>query len=308
MSSKHRLNPPARLAFALTAALIVLFGADLASAQDQGVKVTQTREEFTMDNGIVRAVVSKRTGDLVSLTYKGTETLTPDAGGHSAAYWSHDTTGGKDVISRVSIDPAKNGGERAEVSVKGISGGIKMGHGPGTPTTGDVEVDIDTRWALGRGDHGVYTYMAFTHPAEYDTGTMSEARIAIELQDYFDNIYVDSLRSGKYPIAVGAGADKYSYTTKQADERSEGWTSSTKHMGWFLINPSAEYLSGGPNKAEFVAHKEPSPGPAVLNYWKSSHYGGSNVTMLKGERWTRQTQMRSPRPRSSSASGVPVRA
>jgi rhamnogalacturonan endolyase len=276
-----------RAAFALTGLVAVLFGADVAAAQDQGVRVTETREEFTLDNGIVVATVSKRTGDLVSLTYKGTETLTPDAGGHSAAYWSHDTTGGKDVISRVSIDPRANGGERAEVSVKGISGGIKMGHGPGTPTTGDVEVDIDTRWALGRGDHGVYTYMAFTHPAEYDTGTMSEARIAIELQDYFDNIHVDNLRSGKFPITTGPGADKYTYTTKQAEERSEGWTSSTKHMGWFLINPSAEYLSGGPNKAEFVAHKEPSPGPAVLNYWKSSHYGGSNVTMLKGERWTR---------------------
>jgi hypothetical protein len=57
-------------------------------------------------------------------------------------------------------------------------------------------------------------------------------------------------------------------------------------MGWFLINPSTEYLSGGPNKAEFVAHKEPSPGPAVLNYWRSSHYGGANVTVAAGERWT----------------------
>jgi rhamnogalacturonan endolyase len=278
---------PARWAIALFALFAAVLGAGGAFAQSGGVRVTETAETFTLANDLVTAVVSKRTGDLVSMTYKGTETLTPDAGGHSAAYWSHDTTGGKDVIARVSIDPKANGGERAEVSVKGVSGGIKMGHGPGSATTGDIALDIDTRWALGRDDHGVYTYMAFEHRPEYPAGTMTEARIAVELQDYFDGIHVDDLRSGKYPVAVGEGADKYSYTTRQKDERASGWTSSTKHLGWFMLNPSTEYLSGGPNKAEFVAHEEPSPGPAVLNYWRSSHYGGANVTVSAGERWTR---------------------
>lgn len=285
-TTPKRFFTPGRWAMALVILLMASFGATVASAQSTGVTVTQTNETFTLANDVITAVVSKRTGDLVSLTYKGTETLTPDAGGHSAAYWSHDTTGGVDVISRVSIDPAKNGGERAEVSVKGISGGIKMGHGPGSATTGDIPLDIDTRWSLGRGDHGVYTYVAFDHRPEYGSATMTEARIAVELQDYFDNIHIDTLRSGKYPIDMGgAEADKYSYTTRQKDERAEGWTSSTKHLGWFLINPSTEYLSGGPNKAEFVAHQEPSPGPAVLNYWRSSHYGGANVTVIQGQPW-----------------------
>lgn len=289
MALAYRLNPSARLAILLgvLCAAFLVASASLAQGQGPGVKVTQTNETFTMDNGVVTATVSKRTGDLVSLTYKGVETLTPDSGGHSAAYWSHDTTGGKDVVARLSIDPAKNGGERAEVSVKGVSGGNKMGHGPGTATDGDIELDIDTRWSLGRDDQGVYTYMAFDHRPEYGTGTMAEARIAVELADYFDHIHVDALRSGKFPITTGPGADKYTYTTKQAEERVSGWTSPARKMGWFQINPSAEYLSGGPNKAEFVAHKEPSPGPAVLNYWKSSHYGGSNVTVVEGERWTR---------------------
>jgi rhamnogalacturonan endolyase len=285
-TATQRTFMPARWAVALAIALTALFGANIASAQSAGVKVTEDAELFTLSNDVIVATVSKRTGDLVSLTYKGTETLTPDAGGHSAAYWSHDATGGKDVVTRVTIDPAKNGGERAEVSVKGISGGIKMGHGPGSATTGDIPLDIDTRWSLGRGDHGVYTYVAFEHRPEYGSASMTEARIAVELQDYFDNIHVDALRSGKYPIDMGGiPGDKYAYTTRQKDERATGWTSSTKHLGWFLINPSTEYLSGGPNKAEFVAHKEPSPGPAVLNYWRSSHYGGANVTVSEGERW-----------------------
>lgn len=262
----------------LAAALV----AGPVSAQSGAVQVSQNTETFTLDNGVITVVVSKRTGDLISMTYKGVETLSADVGGHSAVYWSHDTTGGVDVISRVTVDPASNGGERAEVSVKGISGGRKMGHGPGTATDGDIQLDIDTRYSLGRGDRGVYTYVAFDHRPEYGGSTMAEARIAVELAKYFDDIHVDDLRTGRYPL-IKKDYDKYVYVTRQADERAYGWTSSTRKVGWFLLNPSAEYLSGGPNKAEFTAHGEPT----VLNYWKSSHYGGSNVTVIGGERWTR---------------------
>ena len=94
------------------------------------VKVEEDKTTFTLSNGIVRACVSKRSGDLTSLRYKGMETLT-DQSGHPGAYWSHDTTGGKEIITRITIDPQSNGGERGEVSIKGISGGNKMGHGPG---------------------------------------------------------------------------------------------------------------------------------------------------------------------------------
>ena len=33
--------------------------------------------------------------------------------------------------TRITIDPENNGGERGEVSIKGISGGHPMGSGPG---------------------------------------------------------------------------------------------------------------------------------------------------------------------------------
>ena len=94
------------------------------------------RITFTLSNGIVTARILKRNGDIRSLQYKGTEIFT-DQSGHAGGYWSHDTTGGKELVTKVTIDPADNGGERAEVSVKGISGGIKMGHGPGAAADGD---------------------------------------------------------------------------------------------------------------------------------------------------------------------------
>jgi rhamnogalacturonan endolyase len=55
---------------------------------------------------------------------------------HQYGFWSHDAMGPRgsgDAIARVTIDPKSNGGARAEVSVKGISRGRKMGTGPGVP-------------------------------------------------------------------------------------------------------------------------------------------------------------------------------
>src|SRR5262245_32040179 len=126
------------------------------------VKVEEDKTTFTLSNGTVTARVSKRSGDLISLQYKGMEILT-DQSGHAGAYWSHDTTGGKETVTRITIDPQSNGGERGEVSVKGISGGIKMGHGPGAARDGDFPADLEIRYSLGRDDAGVYTYCNFDH-------------------------------------------------------------------------------------------------------------------------------------------------
>jgi rhamnogalacturonan endolyase len=50
-----------------------------------------------------------------------------------------------------------------------------------------------------------------------------------------------------------------------------------------------EYLSGGPTKPEFLDHRDTTPvqAPVVLNYWRSSHYGGASVTVAAGEQWTK---------------------
>jgi rhamnogalacturonan endolyase len=47
--------------------------------------------------------------------------------------------------------------------------------------------------------------------------------------------------------------------------------------------------TGGPTKPEFLDHRDTTAvqAPVVLNYWRSSHYGGANVTVAAGERWTK---------------------
>ncbi|MCA9067308.1 MAG: hypothetical protein KDA84_00185, partial [Planctomycetaceae bacterium] len=240
-----------------------------------------------MSNGILSARISKRNGDIRSLKYKGTEIFT-DRSGHPGGYWSHDASGGTGLVTRVTIDPTKNGGERAEVSVKGISGGRKMGHGPGAASDGDFPADIEIRYTLARGDSGIYTYCIFDHLPEYGAATMTEARFAVKLADFFDWMSIDQHRNKFYPETI-RGEDKYVYTAIQSENRAYGFSSTKRNIGFYFVNPSIEYLSGGPTKPEFLCHRDTTrvQAPVVLNYWRSSHYGGANVSVEKGESWTR---------------------
>lgn len=259
----------------------------LAAVSAVPVAVTQTETNFTLDNGILNASVSKLNGDLTSLRYKGREVLT-DQSGHAGGYWSHDVTGGTETNSRITIDPKFNGGERAEVSVKGISGGRRMGHGPGANARGDIPADIEIRYCLGRGESGVYAYCIFDHLPQYGGASMTEARYCAKLTDTFDYMNIDDLRSQYFPATLHEG-DKYIYTAVQYEHRAYGWTSTREKIGFFFVNPSVEYLSGGPTKAEFLCHRDTTrvAAPCVENYWRSSHYGGAAVDVAQGERWTK---------------------
>ena len=59
----------------------------------------------------------------------------------------------------LTIDPAKNGGERAEVAMKGVNG----------------RMDIEVRYTLERGVSGFYTYAKFSHGANYPPRARAKA-------------------------------------------------------------------------------------------------------------------------------------
>jgi len=173
------------------------------------------------------------------------------------------------------------------VSIKGISVGIKMGHGPGAAPDGDFPADIEIRYTLGRGDSGIYTYCIFEHLPEYAAATMTEARFAVKLADFFDWLSADERRNKYYPETL-PDEDKYVYTAIQWENPAFGFSSTTRGIGFYFVNPTVEYLSGGPTKPEFLVHRDTTEvqAPVVLNYWRSSHYGGANVTVADGEAWT----------------------
>ena len=297
--------------------LALLAGALFVSAKlfaaNNAVIITENDSVFTLDNGIVTAQVSKRSGDLTSLKYKNLELLENNSG-RAYGYWSHDASRGEQHFTSVTIDPKSNQGEHGEVSVKGISGGRPMGNGPG----GSVIADIEIRFALNRGDSGVYTYSIFSHPTNYPGTSLGEARFCAKLNDeVFDWMTVDANRnmqvittydwnhgvvmnmkearrmtSGLYN---GEVEHKYDYSANQFDTLAWGWSSTKQNVGIWFVNPTVEYLSGGPTKVELSAHRDatfgnnpnaPAP-PCLLNYWRGSHYGGSVCSVAQGEAWTK---------------------
>ena len=148
MNRRSALAGGSLLAFATQAVL-----PQAAAAQTAGgaVTVTEDATTFTLSNGIVTAKVSKRNSDLISLVYKGTEVLFSEPSGHPFGYWSHDVTRGVRIETKITIDPASNGGQRAEVSVKGYSDGTKkLDAGLRAAAGGDVYADIEMHYWHGR--------------------------------------------------------------------------------------------------------------------------------------------------------------
>ena len=273
-----------------------------------GAPVTVTDEEgsYLLANGIVTARVSKRSGDLVSLRYKDVETLSGGSG-HVYGYWSHDASS-KATSGAITIDPDGNGGQRGEVSVKGVSNGSAMGRGPG----GGAICDIEIRYSLGRCDSGLYAYCVFDHKPEYPGTSIGEARFAAKLNEQvFDWMTIDANRNRLMPKPedwnegtqlnmkevrrmntgeyAGQVEHKYDYSAVQFDIPAFGWSGTKKQIGLWFVNPTIEYLSGGATKVELTGHLDNNQGgaPTLLNYWRGSHYGGTRLEIAKGESWSK---------------------
>jgi rhamnogalacturonan endolyase len=271
------------------------------------VTLTEDASAYTLANGIVKARVDKKSGDLLSLQYKGTEMLatilgpdglpdtTVDQPGankrgiarytdHQFGFWSHDTAGPNTIV-KIATDPKSNGGERAEVSIKGISGGAPMGAGPGGSFISDVEI----RYTMCRDDSGLYTWSIFEHQPDYPASTLGEARFCAKLNADFDWMSISEKQNHLYPKETGPHEDKYDFTVNQFENPAFGWSSTTKKVGFWILNPTVEYLSGGPTKVEFQGHRDTNQvaAPCILNYWRSSHYGGAVVDVAQGEHWTK---------------------
>ena len=311
------MKRPSTIAFA---ALFALAIPAVSRAENSPVSIVENDRTYTLDNGIVKAMIAKESGDLVSLVYKGLEMLATfeDADGnpdltrdppgenlaglnrgmtdHQYGFWSHDAMGARataadnPTIKKITIDPKSNGGQRGEVSIKGVANGRPMGTGPGAQRGGNFIADIEIRYTLDRGESGVYTSCTFDHPASYAATNITEARCCTKLADMFDwmSIADDQFHNKAYPSSLREG-DKYIYTTNQFNNPAFGWSSTSKKVGFFYINPSMEYMSGGPTKIEFLGHRDTNQiaAPCVLNYWRSSHYGGADVSLAADEQWSK---------------------
>ncbi len=271
-----------------TLTLATLQAADVAPTVSKPVvnspvTVTESTDAWVMDNGIVKATVQKKNGKMTSLVYQGQETLT-----RNSESWEQLATG--TVTQVLTIDPATNGGARAEVAVKGVTG----------------RMDIELRYTLERGVSGFYTYGIYSHGANYPAAGEGESRFINQLTSNFDWLSVDAdrnmpmcanadtragvvihakeqriLNTGIYKNSV---EHKYSYCAEMYKLPAYGWSSIKDHVGIWFINPSNEYLGGGPTRIDLVCHM----GATMLDYWTSGHYaGGAACNIPAGQVWNK---------------------
>lgn len=332
-----------------------------AQSPSAPVTVTDTGAAFVLSNGYLTATINKKTGDMTSLKVNGLETQ-GYVSGHHAGYWEQNPNGAARMESRLTIDPAANGGERGEVSVKSWSEGKNLNGtrdrgsagasaAPSPNAESDAEipadqrrqvqlppgvqrnrgtatgarpggfggqrgpgllVDMEIRYALGRGEKGIYTYAIFTHQPSYGATQIGESRYGMKLNgDVFDWLSVDTQRNGPMPtgkdwdlgtdlnmkearrmttgVKKGQVEHKYDYCNDQFDTPAFGWASTKKQVGIYFINPSAEFLSSGPFHFELMGHLDDGDGgdPTLLDYWRGTHYGGSELPIAAGEDWTK---------------------
>jgi rhamnogalacturonan endolyase len=277
-------------------------------AANAPVTLTDNGTTWTLANGIVKATINKSSSDMEALVYKGIDTMGHDQG--RAGYWEEDPSGAPDLKQSITIDPSKNGGERAEVAIAGKTGGTVM-LTPSAPG-GGTYCDIEVRYAMGRGDSGIYAYAIFSHPAAYGAMGVSESRYITKINQTFNWISVDADRNMLEcaPTDWGTGVvvhakeqrimskgvyknsveHKYSYNAIQFKIPAYGWSSTKDHIGIWFINPTIEYLSGGASKQELVCHfgDNDDPDPIILDYWRGTHYGGgASCNINAGEEWSK---------------------
>ena len=173
------------------------------------VTLTDNGDSWTMDNGIVKATIVKKNGTIVLAASCITDiNIIP---GHSE-FWEQTPAG--TVSARVTIDPSTNGGERAEVSVKGVNPAAAGARGGGAVTEagsnaarygvpsgpGAGGMDIEVRYTWERGASGFYTYAEYTHPASYPAAGEGESRFI--LQSMNPHLQLDLRRQRPQPADV----------------------------------------------------------------------------------------------------------
>jgi rhamnogalacturonan endolyase len=291
----------------LPLALTLLFVHGFLRCQDTGVKVSKERNSYILQNAYVTAEVDRTTGDLKSLKYASHETM-GFTSGHHAGYWEQNPSGASTLTDGVSIDPATNSGDRAEVYIRGKADGKSILRGQG----GGMACDLEIRYSLGKQDRGIYTYAIFSHPASYPATSVPESRFGAKLNgglfdwlsdglqhsqmmptgyDWDHGVQMNMKEARKLTTGAFAGRveHKYDYSALQFTSPAIGWSSTKQHMGLYLINPSQEFLSGGPTKYELMGHLDDGEGgdPTILDYWRSTHYGGSSLDLAAGEYWAK---------------------
>ncbi|GAA0161447.1 lyase [Lithospermum erythrorhizon] len=286
---------------------------DIGIMASRGVTLRIHERHVVMDNGLVQVTLSKPDGIITGISYQGIDNLLEVRNKESnRGYWDvvwNAQDGGKagvfEVIHATNFKVVKETDEQVELSFSrpwdtSLQGKL-------------VPLNIDKRFILLRGCSGFYTYAIYEHVGsmEWPAFSLGETRIAFKLRkDKFHYMAVSDNRQRFMPLpddrlpgrcqplayaeAVklidpiepelrGEVDDKYQYSCENKDLKVHGWISMDPPVGFWQINPSDEFRSGGPLKQNLTSHV----GPTTLAVFLSGHYAGDDLVPKfgHGEPW-----------------------
>ncbi len=281
--------------------LFLLFCGNASARAD--VRISQDAQGVVLANEALTVRVRGENGDF-QITMDGLRVV-------ERGYWSQvgRRQDGRDIARLgqaaapvVTLDPATNGGARGEVAITFAPAGA----GGGLPC------EVEMRYTLARNERTLYVTSVWRHGPGMKGFYVGEARHAMKLNSaVFDYLAVDEKRHGPMPSGAdwdrasplnlkearrittgplaGRVEHKYGYSAMIAETPAYGWVSTQKRCGVWLINPSAEYLAGGPTKMELTGHLDVNREgtPVLLNMWHGSHYGGSSLNIANDEKWSK---------------------
>ena len=270
--------------------------------------ITNSGNTVTLENGVVSVKIAKANADILSLRYKSLDLVSS-----GKAYWNvfGSTPGqakteklGVPSILTITQDPTRNDGEMGEIE-------LLFPYKSGT----DAEpLDIAIRYTLRRGESSVYAWTILNHAPDYPPFDIELANLTLKLNpQIFDHLTIDSRRDRQMitgsdwisgqplnlkearrmttGIRAGQVEHKYDYSAMFSKTPAYGWSSTTKNVGIWIVNPSLEYINGAPTKIELTGHidgKEALPAdPTLLFDWHGSHYGGMPICIYAGEQWNK---------------------
>ncbi|XP_058081837.1 uncharacterized protein LOC131229814 [Magnolia sinica] len=240
--------------------------------------------QVVIDNGILQVTLSKPDGIVTGIQYNGIDNLLEVHNKEvNRGYWDLNwNEPGRlaifDVIKGTSFKVILEDENQVEVSFTrtwdpSLNGTL-------------IPLNIDKRFIVLRGSSGFYSYAIYEHLQGWPDFTLTQTRIAFKLRnDKFHYMAISDDRQRIMPMpedrepprgqplaykeAVrltnpinpdlqGEVDDKYEYSCESKDNKVHGWICFDPPVGFWQINPSDEFRTGGPLKQSLTSHVGPT--------------------------------------------------
>lgn len=284
----HRIKNAAVLFLLLVTGLTSFAGGHHRTKADTTGLYQDHGDYIVLDNGIVRAQITKKNAHITSYRYKGLETLRD-------GYYSMDGGTGYAQPNECVVTVKTQSPNLVDVCFKSTwHAGLRQ-----------QAFDIEPHYVIEKGTSGIYCYAVLAHPASYPKTRVGEWRYVWKVPaGFFDHIMVDSLRNMELPtpadlasaqkttipesvkltqgVKAGTYECKYGYSVEYYDVGTYGQASNRYKVGGWAVLGGYDFFNDGPTQADLN-----SADGTILVHFGRDHYAGSGTSVEAGEQWSK---------------------